>query len=140
MIRRPPRSTRTDTLFPYTTLCRADQDRHLWPGAEQLPGVRRISRRGRNRFDLLQPRQLRHDRTPCCRGREALTGGSPSRDLPVSGCPMTVVVLVTEEVDHEACLPLQQEYHVTCPRSPLVAGTASDHSQHVPITPFVNSA
>src|SRR3546814_7826984 len=23
MIRRPPRSTRTDTLFPYTTLCRA---------------------------------------------------------------------------------------------------------------------
>src|SRR3546814_10019557 len=30
MIRRPPRSTRTDTLFPYTTLCRsqgAEQDR-----------------------------------------------------------------------------------------------------------------
>src|SRR3546814_17137592 len=23
MFRRPPRSTRTDTLFPYTTLCRA---------------------------------------------------------------------------------------------------------------------
>src|SRR3546814_10439493 len=30
MIRRPPRSTRTDTLFPYTTLCRsaAMADRH----------------------------------------------------------------------------------------------------------------
>src|SRR3546814_20381623 len=29
MIRRPPRSTRTDTLFPYTTLFRsADEDRH----------------------------------------------------------------------------------------------------------------
>src|SRR3546814_15277121 len=27
MIRRPPRSTRTDTLFPYTTLFRASQDR-----------------------------------------------------------------------------------------------------------------
>src|SRR3546814_20808641 len=26
MIRRPPRSTRTDTLFPYTTLFRSDQD------------------------------------------------------------------------------------------------------------------
>src|SRR3546814_10124466 len=25
MIRRPPRSTRTDTLFPYTTLCRSPQ-------------------------------------------------------------------------------------------------------------------
>src|SRR3546814_17479581 len=24
MIRRPPRTTRTDTLFPYTTLCRSD--------------------------------------------------------------------------------------------------------------------
>src|SRR3546814_7684138 len=32
MIRRPPRSTRTDTLFPYTTLFRAmigEQPRHL---------------------------------------------------------------------------------------------------------------
>src|SRR3546814_14423339 len=27
MIRRPPRSTRTDTLFPYTTLFRSDQAR-----------------------------------------------------------------------------------------------------------------
>src|SRR3546814_9443443 len=26
MIRRPPRSTRTDTLFPYTTLCRSARD------------------------------------------------------------------------------------------------------------------
>src|SRR3546814_12694656 len=26
MIRRPPRSTRTDTLFPYTTLCRSAGD------------------------------------------------------------------------------------------------------------------
>src|SRR3546814_6847726 len=41
MIRRPPRSTRTDTLFPYTTLFRSgrrrglrrgDQGRWLWPG------------------------------------------------------------------------------------------------------------
>src|SRR3546814_10528627 len=30
MIRRPPRSTRTDTLFPYTTLCRSHQNQvHL---------------------------------------------------------------------------------------------------------------
>src|SRR3546814_5740771 len=26
MIRRPPRSTRTDTLFPYTTLCRSERN------------------------------------------------------------------------------------------------------------------
>src|SRR3546814_5605750 len=32
MIRRPPRSTRTDTLFPYTTLFRAEARRILKPG------------------------------------------------------------------------------------------------------------
>src|SRR3546814_15393700 len=33
MIRRPPRSTRTDTLFPYTTLFRSDKQHLLttWP-------------------------------------------------------------------------------------------------------------
>src|SRR3546814_4366398 len=36
MIRRPPRSTRTDTLFPYTTLFRSDAAGHR---ARLLPGV-----------------------------------------------------------------------------------------------------
>src|SRR3546814_1430434 len=37
MIRRPPRSTRTDTLFPYTTLFRSDdEDEVLLALAEQL--------------------------------------------------------------------------------------------------------
>src|SRR3546814_8247297 len=31
MIRRPPRSTRTDTLFPYTTLCRSQACGHCSP-------------------------------------------------------------------------------------------------------------
>src|SRR3546814_12020314 len=31
MIRRPPRATRTDTPFPYTTLFRSDDDMHLGP-------------------------------------------------------------------------------------------------------------
>src|SRR3546814_5026661 len=30
MIRRPPRSTRTDTPFPYTTLFRSHRDRFAW--------------------------------------------------------------------------------------------------------------
>src|SRR3546814_20165832 len=34
MIRRPPRSTRTDTLFPYTTLFRSP--------IEPVPGARRV--------------------------------------------------------------------------------------------------
>src|SRR3546814_16923390 len=55
MIRRPPRSTRTDTLFPYTTLFRSAQvergDRGgpeslvgLRTDADQLPGAARIDR------------------------------------------------------------------------------------------------
>src|SRR3546814_16673681 len=34
MIRRPPRSTRTDTLFPYTTLFRSDRS---WHRADRAP-------------------------------------------------------------------------------------------------------
>src|SRR3546814_7858052 len=33
MIRRPPRSTRTDTLFPYTTLVRSASSSGMWPAA-----------------------------------------------------------------------------------------------------------
>src|SRR3546814_12484015 len=36
MLRRPPRSTRTDTLFPYTTLFRSDVDRRV--EGDQLHG------------------------------------------------------------------------------------------------------
>src|SRR3546814_8331578 len=88
MIRRPPRSTRTDTLFPYTTLFRsaaprpfrestlrpdpdwprADLDRHF-VGAGLLPGARigrrddergrlRPARRDFARLFLAQLRQL----------------------------------------------------------------------------------
>src|SRR3546814_1695830 len=36
MIRRPPRSTRTDTLFPYTTLFRSSLDARVLGDAEML--------------------------------------------------------------------------------------------------------
>src|SRR3546814_17791454 len=39
MIRRPPRSTRTDTLFPYTTLFRSHRDQRLGDFAEQADAV-----------------------------------------------------------------------------------------------------
>src|SRR3546814_12930785 len=41
MIRRPPRSTRTDTRFPYTTLCRS-RETGLWPlldGVQSLDAI-----------------------------------------------------------------------------------------------------
>src|SRR3546814_3220871 len=40
MIRRPPRSTRTDTLFPYTTLFRSSQGLYR-PGPGLVPPVSR---------------------------------------------------------------------------------------------------
>src|SRR3546814_4361031 len=46
MIRRPPRSTRTDTLFPYTTLFRSAC---RWQGRD---GTRRVRRRGRRRVPI----------------------------------------------------------------------------------------
>src|SRR3546814_11871182 len=54
MIRRTPRSTRTDTLFPYTTLCRSPVDGplvvrvHCWTGNKELwaPVARRLVRLG----------------------------------------------------------------------------------------------
>src|SRR3546814_1266917 len=38
MIRRPPRSTRTDTLFPYTTLFRSAYYRAVRPVADRRTG------------------------------------------------------------------------------------------------------
>src|SRR3546814_8990840 len=51
MIRRPPRSTRTDTLFPYTTLFRSLIARYL---------ARLIARHHPQFFPKLSPCRLRH--------------------------------------------------------------------------------
>src|SRR3546814_13127336 len=64
MIRRPPRSTRTDTLFPYTTLFRSIVDRHRL--VEPVLGehiaadmLRQVARKGQQlRDDPLQPRDI----------------------------------------------------------------------------------
>src|SRR3546814_4202372 len=53
MIRRPPRSTRTDTLFPYTTLFRSAGDElvaaALRPRPQSKGGARPLSMCGRER-------------------------------------------------------------------------------------------
>src|SRR3546814_20186868 len=48
MVRRPPRSTRTDTLFPYTTLFRSHSCCRSWQDAPHTPAAR-ISACGRER-------------------------------------------------------------------------------------------
>src|SRR3546814_8460391 len=44
MIRRPPRSTRTDTLLPYTTLFRSDRELARAEGESQAPPLARAER------------------------------------------------------------------------------------------------
>src|SRR3546814_10844541 len=66
MIRRPPRSTRTDTLFPYTTLFRsphqpaapqyADDDRGGRDGARHRDALRGRRTLPRSRTGLILPR------------------------------------------------------------------------------------
>src|SRR3546814_6806271 len=62
MIRRPPRSTRTDTLFPYTTLVRSSlqHNRHCF----YLPQINCIHATPRNETlnsHLLVPRKARSE-------------------------------------------------------------------------------
>src|SRR3546814_9772172 len=54
MIRRPPRSTRTDTLFPYTTLFRSDVSAGAQPavGDDRRAALRRLVRRIQDRGEL----------------------------------------------------------------------------------------
>src|SRR3546814_1712534 len=51
MYRRPPRSTRTDTLFPYTTLFRSRHGRALAFAARQLAGLVLQSMAEADRFE-----------------------------------------------------------------------------------------
>src|SRR3546814_14679158 len=91
MIRRPPRSTRTDTLFPYTTLFRSS--RGLALGAFDA-GAQRGDHGARERieaFGVVQPQPAdaigrpvdddrhinsRHEGTCLCAAREAASGPS----------------------------------------------------------------
>src|SRR3546814_16883040 len=68
MIRRPPRSTRTDTLFPYTTLFRSTE-----AGGAVLVLAGERDRRGGGE------RRARIERQPCTQGR----AGAVEHDIAV---------------------------------------------------------
>src|SRR3546814_16401007 len=77
MIRRPPRSKRTDTLFPYTPLCRSPAN----PRAEAW--IRQGDADALNKGDLYTAR-LTLDITPAMRARikvSAFTQGVTVADL-----------------------------------------------------------
>src|SRR3546814_10023853 len=76
MIRRPPRSTRTDTLFPYTTLFRsyARLDRNGWIPACNAwkPGRRAWSSRSRLSSSVRPSQRRRTSKTPAKSWKHAL--------------------------------------------------------------------
>src|SRR3546814_18655693 len=85
MIRRPPRSTRTDTLFPYTTLFRSEMLGILRDGIRQLSAA---AAEGRNL--PLQTRmilRLQASRTAerCCRLMHRIFVGAGGRGMNSDG-------------------------------------------------------
>src|SRR3546814_7854973 len=77
MIRPPPRSTRTDTLFPYTTLFRS-HDRTAGRGGEPLV-VRQLGDAAAHRLDDLPPARQR------AKGDGDIAAeGDPVRDVKVA--------------------------------------------------------
>src|SRR3546814_10896081 len=74
MIRRPPRSTRTDTLFPYTTRFRSCRGRAASCRAGQRPASDRalqiVAHRGAAIEDVSQHENEQHDDDPVKRSEE----------------------------------------------------------------------
>src|SRR3546814_3523987 len=62
MLRRPPRTTRTDTLFPYTTLCRSPGDAELDGHGQRLaPPAQTVGVQPRDQCRAYLPGSLRPD-------------------------------------------------------------------------------
>src|SRR3546814_20843102 len=69
MIRRPPRSTRTDTRFPYTTLFRSGCFHPTWIPSFHMPPASAAARPGRGPWSRIDPSlspKLVDLRSVCC--------------------------------------------------------------------------
>src|SRR3546814_82572 len=82
MIRRPPRSTRTDTLFPYTTLFRSAAMVDCAPGDSRDP--RRALLRGHAAWHKRGRRRLRARSVPPRRGCRMTESSALQSDVPAS--------------------------------------------------------
>src|SRR3546814_10108116 len=91
MILRPPRSTRTDTLFPYTTLVRSQGHRHHSPGTTHM------------------------DFQVCIRD---IDGDNRKRDCTIHGCNMILAIFASNGRSEEHTSELQSlmriSYAVFC--------------------------
>src|SRR3546814_7016981 len=109
MIRRPPRSTRTDTLFPYTTLFRSQKRSDIPPCGRGRANIRRESRRRAYERRGGSPQVRRSpDRRETARDQPS----HPSRTSPASRC--TIVAARSEEHTSELQSLMRISYAVFC--------------------------
>src|SRR3546814_3725601 len=104
MIRRPPRSTRTDTLFPYTTLFRSDEGRatQCRSAAKQTRGiiVHECGRKAFGRWAAILTPPLLH-LEPCLNAidrpaPEMVPHGFPVGNTFSAGCQQSFTIMVKQ--------------------------------------------
>src|SRR3546814_13763262 len=108
MIRRPPRSTRTDTLFPYTTLFRSNllgRFHRPDPALEFLEASHKsltsiLPRHSREReiTSMSSPWQCSGDGSPLARGRR-----HHANDFPNASRAATKPFLASSEIGRASC-------------------------------------
>src|SRR3546814_4265956 len=110
MLRRPPRSTHTDTLFPYTTLFRSHLRSRRHP-AVRLPRFRRVGRSADRPCQHEYSRLVRADEEPPQRHRKLrrrMKIGRAHVRTPVTNAHL-VCRLLLEKKKHTC----QSTYHTT---------------------------
>src|SRR3546814_6744419 len=107
MIRRPRRSTRPDTLLPYTTLFRSDRGRRVGAAAARDRGARRIARALLHADAPLVDRPaVRQARRGRARHRQPRVGHAPAEVraplpeviVPIEGTPSDSFPVSVEEL------------------------------------------
>src|SRR3546814_19540081 len=93
MIRRPPRSTRTDTLLPYTTLFRSEDSRRPLPRAR--------ARKGRRTHDPARPARSPADAQPAHLRRQRPSARRPE--------PRTARRCVDEPQEQGGCIMAEEQ-------------------------------
>src|SRR3546814_9002118 len=120
MIRRPPRSTRTDTLFPYTTLFRS--------------GLRAVRRAGstkgdaRHRWDSTASRERGPAAMPFGRERGLQSCAPQTRRGPHSPTPLPQGERRSEEHTSELQSLMRISYAVFCLKKKKHKNTTNQHT------------
>src|SRR3546814_6585082 len=128
MIRQPPRSTRTDTLFPYTTLFRSLDDHRIFDDLRlvgkrrehALEADRRLCRPLLERFalaigrDLAGARFILDDRQRIARHRHAAKAQDLDRHRRTGFLDLLALVVRSEEHTSELQSLMRISYAVFC--------------------------